>query len=218
MENIFNIANARFYLPNHEKDSIQRSMEITKMFWDMKAHNLINKYLTNNATIIDIGANIGSHSIYWGLMRSAKKVYAFEPFNETYGILKTNIELNNLQEVIIPNNFGLYSYETNARIMFYWEENLGGTSFTPDPKGGFYLKTLDSLALPDEKIDLIKIDVEGAEVKTLEGAINTIKKHKPIIVIESFKNKNSVEEILFPIGYKLIETIRENEDYIYIAD
>ena len=84
--------------------------------------------------------------------------------------------------------------------------------------GDFYLKTLDSLELPDEKIDLIKIDVEGAEVKTLEGAINTIKKHKPMIVIESFNNKNTVESMLFPLGYKLVETIRENEDYIYIAN
>ena len=67
-------------------------LQNTKRYWDMRAHNLINKYLGDNATIIDIGANIGSHSIYWALTRSAKKVYAFEPLNETYEILKTNID------------------------------------------------------------------------------------------------------------------------------
>ena len=214
MENIFDISGAKFFLPNNDIDSIQFCMRNERIYWDLSALHLINKYLPDNSTILDIGANIGSHSIYWAKERCAKKVYAFEPLNTTYDILTENIKLNSLENIVIPHNFGLYNKETNARILYFWKENLGGTSFIPDENGDFKLITLDSLDIKD-KIDLIKIDVEGAEIQTLEGALETINANKPVIVIESFTHKEEVENVIFPLGYELVETIRENEDYIY---
>ena len=75
----------------------------------------------------------------------------------------------------------------------------------------------DSLNI-QEKIDLIKIDVEGAEVEVLEGAIETIKKYKPVIVVESFNRKNECDYILCNLGYKLKDIIREGEDYVYTTE
>ena len=214
MENIFEIAGAKFFLPNHNIDSIQFCMSQKMVYWDILALYIIDKYIPEHSTILDIGANIGSHSVYWSKERKARKVYAFEPLDTTYKILTTNIQLNCLEETIIHSQYGLYNRETNARILHYWENNIGGTSFAPDDNGLFKLKTLDSLNIQD-KIDLIKIDVEGLEVETLEGALETIKANKPVLVIESFTHKEEVENILFPIGYELTETIREGEDYIY---
>ena len=214
MENVFEISGAKFFLPNNDIDSIQFCMRSKLVYWDILALYQIDKYLPDNSTILDIGANIGSHSIYWSRERNAKKVYAFEPLDTTYDILTKNIELNNLEDTITSYNFGLYNKETNARILYFWKENLGGTSFIPDGNGGFKLKTLDSLDIK-EKIDLIKIDVEGAEVQTIEGALETIKANKPVLVIETFTHKDEVENLILPIGYELVETIRKNEDYIY---
>ena len=86
-----------------------------------------------------------------------------------------------------------------------------------DQNGEYDFVTLDSLNIP-EKIDLIKIDVEGHEIETLEGAKNTILKNKPIIVIETFNHRDKVEEILFSHGYKIVDVIREGEDYIFKYD
>ena len=66
-----------------------------------------------------------------------------------------------------------------------------------------------------DKIDLIKIDVEGAEVEVLKGAKKTIIKNTPTIVIESFNRKNEIDEFLNPLGYLKTLSIREGEDYVY---
>ena len=66
-----------------------------------------------------------------------------------------------------------------------------------------------------EKIDLMKIDVEGAEVEVLIGAMNTIRENKPVIVIESFNRKTEIDDIFMSLGYKQVDTIRQGEDYIY---
>ena len=83
-----------------------------------------------------------------------------------------------------------------------------------DSSGTYAFRPLDSMKIK-EKIDLIKIDVEGHEIETLEGAKNTIKENKPVIVIESFDKKQEVDNFLFALGYQHVDTIRKGEDYIY---
>ncbi len=211
---ITQIRNARFWLPNYPRDIIQKIMVDTSNYWDTYALNFINIFLKENATILDIGANIGSHSIYWAIERNAAKVYSFEPLPSTFEILKKNIELNKLEDKIIPYNFGLSDKKSKAMLQAYDHTNIGSASFIKDKNGIFELKTLDSLKIKD-KIDLIKIDVEGAEVEVLQGAKKTILKNKPTIVIESFHNKDKVDEILNSLGYLQTLTIREGEDFIY---
>jgi len=212
--NIAQIRNARFYLPDYPTDCIQTHIVDTNNYWDIQALDIIDKYLEKNAVILDIGANIGNHSLYWTLEKGAKKVYAFEPLTGTYEILLKNIELNNLQDKIIPYNFGLFDEETKAKVGVFNKSNIGGTSFVKSEDGNFRLVTLDSLDIQD-KIDLIKIDVEGAEVEVLFGGIETIKKNKPPIVIETFTRKSQIDIIFKELGYKHTETIRKDADYIY---
>ncbi len=217
MENVFEIKNSKLYLPDHETDSLQICIRGLNNYWDYPALEMIDKYISDGATIVDMGANLGNHSVYWGVERNAKRVYAFEPFDRMYKVLTRNIELNNLEDIVIPYNVGLYNVETKADVMLVWEQNLGGTTFRPDENGPYKLVTFDSLNIED-KIDLIKIDVESLEIQAIEGAIESIKKNLPVIVVEIHSDKNRVEELLFPLGYKLVETIRENEDYIYAVE
>lgn len=211
---IFEIKNAKFYLPNYPVDSISQCIVGLKDYWDKSALLLINKYLKDNAIILDVGANVGSHTVYWALERNAKKIYSFEPLEQTFEILSTNIELNNLKEKVQLFPIGLSNEECKAKVKIFWERNVGGTTFMKSEDGGYDFRPLDNIEIP-EKIDLIKIDVEGHEVEMLEGAVQTIIKNKPILVIESFTHRNEVENILFPLGYKLVDVIREGEDYIY---
>lgn len=213
---IMQIKNARFYLPNFPSDCIQRCMAQMQDYWDRIALNIINKYLPENAVILDIGANIGSHTVYWALERNAKKIYSFEPLDATYEILERNVELNKLQNCVETYNVGLYSTECKAKVAQYNIINIGNTSFTPEKNGKFVLKTLDSFDFKD-KIDLIKIDVEGAEVEVLQGGIKTLRKYKPVLVIESFNRKVEVDKFLSDLDYVQVDTIRQGEDYIYKA-
>lgn len=215
-DSILQIKNARFYLPNFPVDCIQRIMVLTQNYWDTAALDIINKYLPDEAVILDIGANIGSHSVYWSLERNAKKIYSFEPLDYTFEILKRNIELNKLENRVEIFNYGLYNIDSKAKVSNFNLGNVGNTSFSPNNNGNFELKKLDSIDIP-EKIDLMKIDVEGAEVEVLIGATNTIRKNKPVIVIESFNRKPEIDDIFLGLGYRQVDTIRQGEDYIYQA-
>ena len=213
-DKIFDIKNTKFYLPNYPTDCISQCIVGGKDYWDKSALNIIDKYLEDNSTILDIGANVGSHSLYWAIERNAKKVYSFEPYTPTYEILDTNIKLNNLEKTIFPSNKGLSNELCNANVKSFMESNIGGTTFEKNADGEFEFVSLDSLNIA-EKIDLIKIDVEGHEMEVLEGAIKTIFNNKPIIVIETFNKKEQVVQFLNSLGFALVETIREGEDYIF---
>ena len=213
-DGVAQIRNARFWLPNFPADVIQRLMFFSNDYWDRQGLDIIDKYLVDDAVIVDVGANLGSHSLFWAIERHAKKIYAFEPLTYIYDCLERNIELNNMEDVIIPYPYGLWDKECNAEIIGFDFGNIGATAFLPCDNGLYYLKDLDSINIP-EKIDLIKIDAKDAEVEILFGAMETIKRDKPVIVLESYNRRYEVERLLENVNYSLAEVIRENEDYIY---
>ena len=208
------IRNSRFYLPNYPVDLIQHEIVAKRNYWEYEQLSEIDKHLKDNAVIIDVGANIGNHSLYWAMERHAKKIYAFEPIESTYEILERNIQLNHLEDVIQPYNLGLSDEETFAKIKDYNISNIGGTELNKAKWGQIKLVPLDSLSLK-RKIDVIKIDVEESEADVLIGATKTIQKNKPLIIIESFsQNKAMIDVILKELKYKQIEQLTDT-DFIY---
>lgn len=213
----FNIKNSKFCLPLKDSDLIQSIIYSSKNYWDIPLLSKIDKILKDDAVVLDIGANIGNHTLYWANERKARKVYAFEPYPYSYKILEKNIEINNLQQIIKAYPFGLSDKETKGSVSVFCSTNIGGTTFAENIDGDFDFKALDEINISD-KIDLMKIDVEGAEIKVLNGGMETIKKNLPIIAIETFRNKELIEEMLFPLGYKLYDDNRAMCDYIYYCD
>ncbi len=160
---------------------------------------LFEELLNPGDVVLDIGANSGLYSIFYSqLVGESGKVFSFEPDAATFKILQENIELNNCQN-IQAFNFALSDKECFIEMVDYEPPDLKlaeTDSFkyireiSEDEKGkvqtgikAFPLDELSSLAHL-EKVDVIKIDVEGAELLVLQGAKNLLKKHKPIIVFE----------------------------------
>ncbi len=132
---------------------------------------------------LDVGANIGNHSIYFSDFFS--EVIAFEPHPVTYKLLSINAELVSNVKCL---NYGLSSSEGPAEIVISGRNMSGARVEKNDhtSTSNIYLKTLDSaLSAKDGRpIRLIKIDVEGHETEVLVGAENTIRKWQPIIIFE----------------------------------
>ena len=142
---------------------------------------------------------------------NVKKIYAFEPVPYTYGILKKNIELNNLQDRVLLRNAGFSDRVLKGSINSYDTMNLGGTRITDACGGKIELVTLDSLKLT-VKTDFIKIDVEGMDYKVLCGAEETIKRDKPVIMIESFNEDfKNTDPLLKSFGYKMAKNLGGRE-------
>lgn len=157
-------------------------------------HDLINctlKEIVEKSTyIVDVGANIGCHTVSYGIFNPLCKIYAFEPQKSLYHILEKNIQHNNLQHQVQLYNYGLGHREMNTELNSFDKTdqdpqqvgcNKGGLGIG---SGGEKIKviTLDTLMLPG--LDFMKIDVEGAEGLVIQGAQKTIETFKPIICFE----------------------------------
>lgn len=202
-DSIMRISKTLFYLPNYPIDVIQQYIGNYQKYFEQDTLDDIAPFIPDNPVMLDIGANIGNHSLYFAIERNAKKIYACEPIPETFNVLKKNVEINNLENVIIPLNIALSDCNTNADIKEFNIRFMGAAQIDENINGNIDVKTVDSLDI-EEKIDFIKIDVEGHEIKVLEGARKTIEKNKPVIFIELLNNEiETVTEILQEYGYIL---------------
>jgi FkbM family methyltransferase len=176
--------------------------------------------------LYDVGANIGSHTV-----ALAKKygnsiaIRSFEAQRQIYYMLCGNIAINGLDNVIceyaavtdVANNIipiQLPDYNT--------VNNFGGVELltpehsdnhTMDKPNLEFIKTttLDSY---EESVDFIKIDIEGMEHLALEGARNTLSKHRPVCFVEIFKtDQKLVKQIFKELNY--IAYAYKQEDWIF---
>jgi FkbM family methyltransferase len=156
---------------------------------------------------VDVGANIGGYAI-----RAARycKVYAIEPLPRNYKILKINEKLNNVK----INSFNIAAGNKNDKIKLYYKLGAYGT---PSIKRKYKevveveMKPLDEI-ISEESIDLIKIDVEGAEDLVLEGARNCLKRTK-MVIIERSESFPKAYRILKEEGFKLSKFL---DDVLFI--
>ena len=139
---------------------------------------LILRNVNKNSVVVDVGANIGYYTLL--LAKICKKVYAFEPDKRCFEILKKNIEENKLKNVVL---FNLAVGDKNEKVEFIIDKENLGNSRIGDGDETILCDSLDNV-LKKEKIDLMKIDVQGYEEKVIEGAKNIISKYSPILFME----------------------------------
>lgn len=215
-DNIFTIENnVKMYLPC-ERDYIQAEIVIHKRFFENEELAKIHEFITPKMTFLDIGANIGNHTIYFASVLGAKRVYSFEPMSLTASIFKKNIKLNQLEDAATLFECGLGKDNTKAKVMFDGTavNNLGGTALSECEDGTIEIRRLDDLNIQD-KIDFIKIDVERMEASVLLGAKNTILRDHPLMWVEIFEDKyENVIRILHNLGYEL-KTELSKDNYLF---
>lgn len=168
-----------------------------------------NQRQIKNKCIMDVGGYVGDSALIFSKCTN-KKVYTFEPTTYMYeNILKT-IKLNNLKNVV-PIKKGLGSSITRKDIYL---ADAGGSTlvdrkfYENNQKETVEITTLDDFVENNNiKVGLIKVDIEGAEQEFLKGAINTIKKQKPVLLISIYHNFDDFFNIKpliesWDLGYK----------------
>lgn len=157
-------------------------------YWEPETTRLVKDLVKKDDVIIDIGANIGYYSIYFSrLTGSNGKVYAFEPTKGFNDILVRNLKENAITNVT-PFLQGFSDRKQTLEIKI---DDSSATIHQPINEYVRYtekidLTTVDSFVAENniDKIDFIKIDIDGHEPFVLEGAISSIKRFKPIIIME----------------------------------
>lgn len=192
-----------------------------------KNETLILKYLScQTKCFIDIGANIGWYSIILPIIQPSLVCYAFEPLDIFYNSLVKNINLNNLNDRVKGIKIALSDKQGTGHIQYVPKNGTNASLRNVANKKNVILNdvemiTLDSWCdLNNIKPDLVKCDVEGAELLVLNGARNLISKGETIFFIELLRkwsfafgyNSNSVIELFKKNGYCAIAI--SNKNYI----
>jgi FkbM family methyltransferase len=184
-----------------------------KKSFEYETLELFTNLLNPNSVVLDIGANIGLFSILGSKYITGQgKIYAFEPTTKTFEMLQKNIEANGITNVdaykiafsntktlvsMQPPKDGVpeYSGDSFNQIRYVEKEEQGDVIMT---------SLLDEFVVEKgiHHVDVIKIDIEGAELFCFEGGITFLsKKHKPVIIFECFESHCS------SFGYKAFDVL-----------
>jgi len=139
-------------------------------------------------------------------------VWAFEPCSENYKCALKTIELNNLENVnlynaALSNSHGVVSIKVQDNNLHRGGMSRVVSSDDFDEQVSSF--RIDDIVPRNRKISILQLDVEGHELYALEGAIETIKQHSPIVILET-----DFTEFMEELNYKLLCKIHNNSVYI----
>lgn len=203
--------NTEFAIDNHF---------LQKGSWENHLTTYIQYFVRPGSVCIDVGANVGFHTIAMAASCGQQgRVYAFEPDTRSFPRLIDNINLNpSLKPQIVPEKLGVSNKKGNLKLFASGE--LSGNAYMAEEQNENYWNSggpedfelcivtpLDEYLHEGEKVDFMKIDVEGMELEVLQGARKTIMSHKPIIVYETLlscfdrEKIKACERLLQDLGY-----------------
>jgi FkbM family methyltransferase len=185
--------------------------------WDLYH---LRPLLGPGSVFFDVGANFGYYSLTLAAALNRQcRVHAFEPNPKTYDRLLRHIEWNQMGNVISAYKMAVSDAEGTANLIER-SDNSGASRLGSDAGGvPVAVTTLDAFCSANavERLDAVKIDVEGYEARVLAGGRATLSRFKPAIVIEFWttglaRAGSSVDEVagvLEDLGYKLFKPSRE---------
>lgn len=181
----------------------------------------LKSYLTPEMTFVDIGANQGEFSMFACSKLTIGKVIAFEPTIYQLGLLKKNVSLNEFKNIEV-NEYGLLDKNDTLDIYTSYDVEIHGgtheglsTLYKSEERNKIEctidLKVFDKEYFHKlERLDVVKIDIEGAELFALRGMEKSLEKFRPRLIIE-------MNEATFQsAGYKLMDVIDFLDKFNYV--
>jgi FkbM family methyltransferase len=144
---------------------------------------LLRRRLPSDAVAIDGGSHIGVISLLLAALCPAGHVYAFEPVPETMAHLEHNIAANGITNVTVEQ---VALYRDDGEMTLAVDESYPGGSHIGEGKCRVTTARLDTwvAARGLDRLDVLKLDVEGAEPAVLDGAAETLRRFQPLTVVE----------------------------------
>lgn len=185
-EQIVKYKGNQFRFAVNDPDDVIQMNHVRGHFYEIEELEYLKTVIPPKSIVVDIGANIGNHSIFFGLVCNAEIVIPFEVNEDAIRLLKRNVAINDAENIkldyvgfALGKADGFVSKQPLKQM-----HNLGATTFvTSDEETQYRVKKLDSV-LTQVRPNFIKIDVEGMEFDVLEGASETIRKNRPILFVE----------------------------------
>lgn len=174
--------------------------------WCRHEIELLSSLLQPGQTVIDGGANVGSHAVPLArLVGPSGRVFAFEPQRLVFQMLAGNLAMNGLTNVF-AYQAGLGRDRCTMQVGFpKFTDNFGSVRLCPTGEGS--LESAEVFPLDELELDachLIKLDVESMEYEAVEGARRTIERHRPVLYLENHESERRVLliELIRVLGYR----------------
>lgn len=162
---------------------------------------------------VDIGAFIGNHTAFFATLCRADHVIAVEPSPASFKLLQHNVSTLRLSRVEL-HNVATGDRDGYVQVLPPPPGNRGMTAVDAASDGTIKIVRADSLISMPPK--LIKIDTEGWGVRTLHGAVQTIREHHPVVVIEPKPEPvELVSEFLGTYGYRCRCVFERTPTYVF---
>ncbi|MCO4238786.1 FkbM family methyltransferase [Pseudarthrobacter raffinosi] len=175
-------------------------------------------HFSSDGLIVDVGANIGNHTVYFGSFFE-NPVLAIEPVTINYELLQRNIVENSLNERVSTVQCVVWDKESDFEMINNIPENGGTFQAIESGKQPHSIegRTLTDI-VGDRPVALLKIDVEGAENKVVEGGLSVIARDKPTIVAESHSPEayRGLSDLLVPMGYEVVAEGGRSVNYVWV--
>lgn len=184
-----------------KNDYIHAQLLKTQRFYEEDLLSAIYERHLPGMVLLDIGANIGNHSLFYANVLGGK-VIAYEADPTNYKRLSANVVLNQASDHIHCQNTAIGERAGKCKIFVPNEQNRGMNQIVEDANGDVEVKRIDDFTYTDP-IGFIKIDVEGFEIPVLTGAAETIAQHQPYVFVEARVEREfyEVAKIMTTLGY-----------------
>jgi FkbM family methyltransferase len=187
------------------KESVDRGIYL--LGWEPLTIKWLRENLSPGDFVIEVGANIGAHSLIISkIIGQNGRLEAFEPTNYAFKKLQTNFLLNpalkqntNLHKLYVSNAVKKKSIHKVRSSWVVNKSHIAANKMDEEYSGEIII--LDEFFRNLDRLDFLKIDVDGFDFKVLEGAKNIIQRFRTIVFIELSevdlnKNNNSVSDII----------------------
>lgn len=206
-----------FFVTDSDKDLIQTHHRLGQ-FYEPEELAIIAEHFVKGSVFLDIGANVGNHSIYTAMFLDPAEIIPIEPNPIAYRLLEANVRLNRLDALFDLSylGYGVSDKPTTGAGISFRHRNIGGGKIVED--GGDIELVSGDMICSDREIGFVKIDVEGMEMDVLRGIGDTLKRCQPKMFIEvDDVNDDAFNAWLKENDFSILDTFKRyktNKNYL----
>lgn len=188
-----------------------------RFYEDQMLEYIAATYSGGQGTFVDVGSSVGNHTLFFALFCTSGPVISIEPVVKSLQLQRRIIELNDLADRVQFHNVALSDKPGRGRMERFGPPAFDGMHQLVDGDD-VEVATLDSI-VGQERVHLIKIDVEYHEIEVLTGAQATIARDRPVLFVECVDrvNFNTMTDMLVgEFGYRVGRKFNASATYEFL--
>lgn len=192
--------------------------------WEAESWQLLMRVLerfpSDVKIFLDVGSYFGLYALKAFETKEFTRIVAFEPDKVNASQLRANLILNDLSseiecfEIFLSDTSGQKSMAASSN--WSWNRGMSGTEVDSEVRRSIVeSKSLDEVISASNQLIVIKVDVEGGELATLNGARNLFAQNQVILLIENISNVIEQRKLLLELGFSLVCEIPKDSNWIW---